>query len=377
MNKIIIAFLSVKNLQKELKKKIYLMRPSLDNNEINAIKRVFKSKFLTEGEITKKFELSVAQYVKSKFAIATTSATTALHSVFECINVRGKKVLVSDFTFPATANAIILAGGVPVLVDVDKESMNITRDIVEKSNFKNIEIIEPVSIFGNPLEKEFYNLKKKMFIVEDAATSLGTKLGTNFVGSLADVSCFSFHPRKIITTGEGGMITTDDKELNSKIRSFKAFGKKGNQFIGIGTNYKISDIQSAVGITQLKKIEKLIKNRQAMAKIYSEIIEKMDHVELQKPTENSRHTYQTFCCVITKPKLRDKIILKLAKKNIETQIGTYALHCLPAFNKCFKDGKLVNSEFLYKNSLSLPMHEEISINDQEYVCKSIEKIIKN
>lgn len=353
------------------------MRPSVDDNEINAIKQVFKSKFLTEGQVTRKFELSVSQYVKSKFAIATTSATTALHSVFECINIKGKKVLVSDFTFPATVDAIILARGIPVLADVDKETMNITREIVEKTNFKNISIIEPVSIFGNPLEKEFYNLKKKMFIVEDAATSLGTKLGTNFVGSLAHVSCFSFHPRKIITTGEGGMITTNNKELERKIRSFKAFGKKGKEFVEIGTNYKISDIQSAIGIIQLKKIEKIIKKRQMMAKIYFEMLNKIDHIKIQKPTKNSRHTYQTFVCIISKPNLRNKIIQKLAKNNIETQIGTYALHCLPAFNKCLKDGKLKNSEFLYKNSLALPMHEELTIKDQEYICKSIEKIIKN
>ena len=114
-----------------------------------------------------------------------------------------------------------------------------------------------------------------------------------------------------------------------------------------------------------------------MAKIYSEFIEKIDNVEIQKPTKNSRHTYQTFVCVITKPNLRDTIISKLAKMNIETQIGTYALHCLPAFKKCLKDGKLENSEFLYKNSLSLPLHEEITIEDQEYVCKSIKKIISN
>lgn len=352
------------------------MRPSLDDNEINAVKQVFKSKFLTEGEITKKFEIEVSRYVKSKYAIATTSATTALHTVFECMNIKGKKVLVSDFTFPATAIAVILAGGIPVLVDVDKETMNITRDIVEKTNFKNIEIIEPVSIFGNPLEKEFYDLKKKMYIVEDAATSMGTKLGANFVGSLANVSCFSFHPRKIITTGEGGMITTNDKELNDKIRIFKTFGKKGKEFVKIGTNYKISDIQSAIGRIQLKKIENIIKKRRVMAEIYSEIIEKISGIEIQKPTKNSRHTYQTFTCIITKPKLRDKIILKLSENHIETQIGTYALHCLPVFKKTLKDGKLLNSEFLFKNTIALPMHEEITVEDQEYICKSIEKIIK-
>ena len=353
------------------------MRPTIDKNEINAVNHVFKSKFLTEGEVTRKFENNIASYVKSKFAIGTTSATTALHTIFHCIGIKGKKILVSDFTFPATVDAIILAGGIPVLADVDKETMNITRNIVENTNFKNIEFVGQVSVFGNPLENEFYHLKKKMFIVEDAATSLGTKLGTNFVGALANVSCFSFHPRKIITTGEGGMITTNDKELNNKMRSFKAFGKVGKEFVGIGTNYKISDIQSAVGLAQLKKIEKIIKGRQKMAKIYSEMIEKIEHIEIQKPTKNSRHTFQSFTCVITKAKKRDKIIIELAKKNIETQIGTYALHCLPAFKNCLKDGNLKNSEFLYRNTLSLPMHGEMTFEDQQYVCKSIINILKN
>lgn len=353
------------------------MRPSLDNNEIEAVKNVFQSKFLTEGKVTNEFELKVSKYVKTKFAIATTSATTALHAVFECLNIKGKKVLVSDFTFPATADAIILAGGKPVLVDVDSETMNITRDIVEEGNFQKINTISPVSIFGNPLGNDFYRLKKNMMVVEDAATSLGSKIGQNFVGSLANISCFSFHPRKIITTGEGGMITTNDKKLSDKIREFKAFGKKQNKFASIGTNYKMSDIQSAIGLEQLKKIEKIIKTRRNMAKIYSEIFEKTDHIEIQKSNNGSRHTYQTFVCVITKPKLRDKIIQRLSKNNIESQIGTYALHCLPAFQNCLKHSKLKNSEFLYKNSLSLPLHEELTQENQELISNIIIKTLKD
>jgi perosamine synthetase len=360
-----------------MKKKIYLMRPTIDEKEINAIKNVFKSKFLTEGKITAKFESVISNYVKSKYAIATTSATTALHAVFECINIKNKKILVSDFTFPATVDAIILAGGIPILVDVDKKTMNLSKEIVDNVKIKNIKMVVPVSIFGNPLEKKFYNLKKDMLIVEDAATSLGSKIGTNYVGSLADASCFSFHPRKIITTGEGGMITTNNKKLNDKIRMFKSFGKENNEFNEIGTNYKMSDINSSIGIVQLKKIEKIIKNRQKMAKIYSEILEKMEYIELQEATKSSRHTYQTFVCVITKPNFRNKIILKLSQENIETQIGTYALHCLPAFKKCLKADNLINSEYLYNNSLSLPLHENLSIEEQQRVCKSIEKILKN
>lgn len=352
------------------------MRPVVGKEEINEVKKVIKSKFLTEGEVTRRFESDIARYVKAKFAIATTSATTALHTSFQCMDVKKKKVLVSDFTFPATADAIIQAGGIPILMDVDKNSMNVTREIAEDSLDKSIDYIAPVSLFGNPLEENFYKLKKSgLKIIEDAATNLGTKIGKKFVGSIADVTCFSFHPRKIITTGEGGMITTNDKKLAEKFRIFKTFGKKGSEFNEIGTNYKLSDIQSAIGLSQLKKIGKIIQKRQYRAKIYNEMLSKIDFFTSQEPTSKSFHTYQSFTCVVTKEGSRNRIMKELKKNNVETQIGTYALHCLPAFRRLMKKGKLKNSEFLFKNSISLPLHEELSFNDQEYICKIIKKTL--
>ena len=149
------------------------MRPVVGNDEINEIRKVIKSKFLTEGEITRKFEYSIARYVRARFGIATTSATTALHTSFHCMNVSGKKILVSDFTFPATADAIVQAGGIPVLMDVDRNTMNVTREIVENSLEESIAHIAPVSLFGNPLEDNFYKIKKSgLKIIEDAATNL-------------------------------------------------------------------------------------------------------------------------------------------------------------------------------------------------------------
>lgn len=358
-----------------MRKKIYLMRPSVGSEEINEIKKVISSKFLTEGNATQQFEKMVKNYTHSKYAIATTSATTALHTMFHCIGVKEKKVLVSDFTFPATVLAIIQAGGKPILVDVDKFSMNVTKEIIEDNLVQSIEFVAPVSLFGNPLNINFYDLKKYgIKIIEDGATNLGTKVNDKFVGSLADITCFSFHPRKIITTGEGGMITTNNKKLDEKIRSFKAFGKKGTQFVGDGTNYKLSDIQSAMGLAQMKKIEKIIKKRIHQAKIYSELLSKIDFIEPQEQTQRSRHTYQSYVCAVSKRGLRDKMIKKLFQKNIESQIGTYALHCLPAFKKIPKIGKLENSEFLYKNSISLPLHEELSEKDQDYICSIIKNI---
>ena len=256
------------------------------------------------------------------------------------LNVKNKRVLVSNFTFPATALAVIQAGGIPVLVDVDKKTMNVDRSIIESVKTVKDEFICPVSLFGNPLELDFYKLQKSgLKIIEDAATNLGVKIEGKFVGSLADISCFSFHPRKIITTGEGGMITTNNKKIAEKILSFKTFGKIKNKFAGLGTNYKLSDIQSAVGIIQMKKIEKIIAQRRHSAKLYNELISKIDNIEPQKIVKNARHTYQSYTCVITKPNKRDKIIKKLADENIESQIGTYALHMLPVFNK-FKNQNL-------------------------------------
>lgn len=358
-----------------MRKKIFLMRPKIDESELKLIKKVLRSKILTEGEVTTKFEQNVAKYVHSKYAIATTSATTAIHTSLACMNIKGKKVLVSDFTFPATVLAINLAGGIPVLVDVDKYTMNVTTEIIEDAMDEKTRFVLPVSLFGNPLERKFYKLRNKgLKIIEDAATNLGTKIGKEYVGSLADITCFSFHPRKIITTGEGGMITTNNKTLSEKCKAFKLFGKANEKFVHMGTNYKLSDILAAVGLAQLRKIEKIIRRRIIMAKIYNELLSKIDFIEPQKPTINSRHTYQSYTGYVTRPNMRDKIRNVLAKQNVETQIGTYALHCLPVFKNCVRKGKLKNSEFLYRNSITLPLHEELTPDDQAFICNIIRKV---
>jgi dTDP-4-amino-4,6-dideoxygalactose transaminase len=356
-----------------MKKRIPLTKLWLDKDELNEIKKVLNSGFITEGNYTKKFENLIAKYTNSKFAVATTSGTTALHTAFYCMGIKGKKILISDFTFPATALAVQMAGGIPVLIDVEKETMNVSKSIVEDSLEKQIEFLCPVSLFGNPLEQKFYSLRKQgLKIIEDAATNLGTKINNKPIGSLANVTCFSFHPRKIITTGEGGMITTNNSKLFKKLKKFKFFGKTQN-FTSFGTNYKMSDILAAIGISQFKKIEKLIKIRQSKAKIYDELIQKINFLEPQKKMKNSRHIYQSYVCTVTKPNSRDKIIKELARNNIESQIGTYSLHCLPAFKNCIKKGKLDNSTFLYKNTITLPLHFDLTFSEQKKICKIIQK----
>jgi len=349
------------------------MRPDIGSEEYDAVKRVLDSMYLTEGSVTQEFEKAVASYVGTKHASAMTSCTTALHTVLEVVGVKGKEVIVPDYTYPATAEAVLLAGGKPVLVDVDIESMNMTSEILENAYDEKMNLFLPVSWGGVPLESEIYKTGKKLglFNLEDAACSLGSMIGNDKVGKLADVTCFSFHPRKVITTGEGGMITTDNDEIAEKCHSFKHFGMKNGKFVTIGTNYKMSNILSAIGLEQMKKIEKIVKERIERAKIYDELLAKIPGIRPAYSKRNTRQTYQSYTCYVEKEGMRDKIRQKLAENNIESQIGTYALHLEPAYASLKRIGNLKNSELLFKNALTLPLHNQLTIEDQEKVCNVI------
>ena len=359
------------------KKTIPLAVPDVGEEELQAIKEVLGTGFLTEGVTTKEFENTVAEYVGVKHAIAVTSCTTGLHAVFEALNIKGKEVIVPDYTYPATAEAVVLAGGIPVLVDVDKESMNMTSEILEEAYNEDMTVFCPVSWAGVPLENEIYQTANRLGlkVLEDAACSLGAKIGTDFVGKIADYSCFSFHPRKVITTGEGGMITTDDDKIAEKCYSFKHFGAKGTSFEIIGTNYKLSNVLSAIGLIQMKKLEDIVKMRIEKAKIYRELLSKINGIIPAYEGEGTRQTFQSYTCYVEKEGFRDKIRNALADENIQSQIGTYALHLEPAYKNMKRIGKLEKSEALFKNALTLPLHSKLTVEDQERICAIIKKTI--
>jgi perosamine synthetase len=359
------------------KKKISLAVPDVGEDEISKIREVMATGFLTEGETTKEFEKQVADYLGVKHAIAVTSCTTGLHAVFESLDIRGQEVIVPDYTYPATAEAVVLAGGIPVLADVDIESMNMTSEILESAYNEKMTVFCPVSWAGVPLDQKIYSMAKNLGLkcLEDAACSLGAKIGNNFVGKIADYSCFSFHPRKVITTGEGGMITTDDDEIAEKCYSFKHFGAKGSSFETIGTNYKLSNVLSAIGVIQMGKIEKIIEIRNQKAKIYRELLSKIENIKPAYVGEGTRQTFQSYTCYVEKEGKRDEIREALAKENIQSQIGTYALHLEPAYKNMKRVGDLKNSELLFKNALTLPLHKDLTQEDQEKVCQIINKTL--
>lgn len=348
------------------------------DEELEAVKKVFDSKYMTEGPVTKQFEEKFSEYIGAKCAVATTSCTSALELTLRVLGIGpGDEVIVPDFTYPITAGVAFLVGAKPVLVDVDLESYNVTASNIEDAITDNTKCVIPVSEFGNPLDKDVYRVGKEhgLLIVEDAACSVGAEIDGKKVGTFADATCFSFHPRKVITTGEGGMITTDDDEFAEKARALKRFGLREGKFVYAGTNYKLSDVLGAIGLVQLGKVERIIKERIEKARIYDELLEKVEHVRTPTVKPNVRHTFQSYTIYIEKEGIRDRLRQDLAERGIETQIGTYALHLQPCFASVERKGDLENSEKLFSNLLTLPLHHELSFDDQKRICNVISELL--
>lgn len=360
--------------------KIYLMRPFVGDEELNAVKKVFDSKYLTEGPVTQEFELKFSQFVGAQHGIAVTSCMTGLELALKVLEIKaGDEVIVPDFTHPATGDCVCLAGADPVLVDVDLSTYNIQPSAVEDAITKKTKSIIPVSWGGNPLDPEIYKIGKEhdIPIIEDAACSSGAEINGDKVGSIAELSCFSFHPRKILTTGEGGMVTTNDSELAEKAVALKHFGQtKNGRFTYHGTNYKMSNIVAAIGLEQLKKLPWILKDRINKAQIYSDLLKNVRYIKTPVVQKGMKHVFQSYCIYIEKDGIRDRLRQDLSVKGIETQIGTYALHLEPSYSNIRQSGDLHNSELLFKNLLTLPLHHELSLEDQEYVVKSIKSLMK-
>jgi len=358
--------------------KIPLARPFVGDEELEAIRKVLDSKYMTEGPMTKQFEEKFSEYIQVKNSVATTSCTTALEIALRVLGIGPEdEVIVPDFTYPITAGVAFLVGAKPILVDVDLESYNVTADAIENAITKKTKCVIPVSLCGNPLDKDVYRVSREhgLLIVEDAACSVGAEIDGKKVGTFADITCFSFHPRKIITTGEGGMLTTDDDELAEKARSLKRFGLKDGKFEYIGTNYKLSDILGAIGLVQLSKVESIIKDRIQKAKIYDELLADVEYVKTPSVKPNVKHTFQSYVIYIKKEGVRDRLRRDLAENGIETQIGTYALHLQPCFTNVERRWDLKNSEKLFNNLLTLPLHHELSFEDQKLVCGAISEFL--
>lgn len=362
-----------------------MIKPFIPDEAISEINKVLKSGYLTEGVVTREFENNFSDYIGCKYSIAVTSCTTGLEIALRSIGIKpGDEVIVPDYTYPATADVAPILGVTSVLVDVDRTTMLIDYSEIEKAVSEKTKAIIPVSEFGNPLDYSLLNklkVKYNLKIIEDAACSLGTEYNNKKVGCLADISVFSFHPRKSLTTGEGGMITTDNQEWADWMKSYKRFGVSKNKnnsletFEIIGSNYKMSDILAALGLSQIKIFDKLICKKLKLVERYVKTLEKNKKVVLPKVCPKGKHSYQSFCILVEN---RDQIMMEMKDRGIEVQIGTYALHLHSAFqnNSLIKiKGDLKNSKWVYDHCLSLPLFPQMTFEEQDKVVENLLEIL--
>src|SRR3990167_6008515 len=241
---------------------ITISDPVIDNNEIKAVTKVFCSRQITQGKIVYNLEDIFAKFCGTKYAVATNSGTSALHTALYAIGIRpGDEVITTPFTFVATANAILMVGATPVLIDIDPKTYNLDPQKIEKAVTKKTRAIIAVNLYGQPADFDEINKiakKHKLIVVEDAAQSVNTTYKTKRSGSFGDISCFSFYATKNITCGEGGMITTNNKSYFQKAKQFINHGQKTNgiyEYVDIGLNLRMTDIEAAILLEQLKKVD--------------------------------------------------------------------------------------------------------------------------
>jgi perosamine synthetase len=359
--------------------KIIQIYPWIDNKELKEVTKVIKSTFLTENKYTKKFEKKFKSITKAKYTIAVSNWTMGLFCCLKALKIgKNDEVIVPDITFIASANAVILAGAKVVLCNVDSETLNISTSDIEKMITKRTKAIMPVHLYGNScnMTKLLQIAKKyKLKIIEDAAQGLGVFHKKKHVGTIGDVGGFSFYGNKLITTGEGGIITTNNKKIYDEIQQLKNHGRKvKGKFIHekIGYNFMFTDIQAAIGLAQISKLKKIINKKLAIYKYYKSNIKKNEEIKYIKELDKTSSVYW-FTNIITKQALKLKKFL--LKKNIESRNCFYPLSLQPCYDnnsdiiKKYVNKK--NSLNIYKSLLSLPSATQINKSELNKVIKNI------
>lgn len=341
---------------------ISLAKPYFTAVEVAEVLKVFQSGWVAQGPRAKLFEEAVASYSGAKYGVAVNSCTWGLYLSLQALEIsEGDKVIVPDFTFWSTGNVVLNVGAEPVVLDIDPDSLCIDVGQVEdRLADGDIQAIMPVHVFGHPAEIDKLNQLAKRYdvkLIEDAASALGSELGGRRIGSFGNLTSFSFQGRKIASTGEGGMIVLDDKELAQLLHSWVKT-----------RSLRLSDIQAAVGLIQLDRMEDFIEHRIELAALYRDLIWDAK-LEIQLPTaQGCRHTYQAYVILLDN---RDRVIQRLREKKIESTIGTYSLTSNPKFK-----GDCPRGQFAFEHSLALPMYHTLTTSEIFYIVDSLKEILR-
>ena len=369
--------------------------PSIGEDEINEVVNTLRTGWLTMGPKTIEFENMLAEYLGARNIIAVSSCTAALHLSLVGLGIGiGDEVITTPYTFVSTANVIVHTGAKPVFVDIRKDTYNIDPSNIRKVISSRTKAIIPVDFAGQPSElDEIMEIAKEynLHVIEDAAHSIGAEYKGKKIGTLATTTNFSFYPTKNITTGEGGAIATENDGLADKLRvlrlhginkdAWKRYHKGGSWYYEVdecGWKYNMTDIQAAIGIHQLKKLDRFIERRREIAKMYTEEFENIEEVIVPYEKPNSKHTYHLYPFLL-KNFNRNKFIDNMLKKGIRCSVHFIPLHLQPFYRNIygFKKGDYPNAEWVYEREVSLPLYPLMSDNEVYYVIDNVKKIIKS
>ncbi|MCL6611791.1 MAG: UDP-4-amino-4,6-dideoxy-N-acetyl-beta-L-altrosamine transaminase [Peptococcaceae bacterium] len=368
-------------------------RQYIDEDDISAVVDALKSDWLTTGPMVQEFEKKLAGRAGAKYAVAFSSGTAALHAAYFAAGVGpGDEIITTPITFAATANAALYLGARPVFVDVRPDTVNINSELIIKSVTPKTRVLAPVDFAGHPADlEEIMDIAKKnnLVVVEDACHALGADYKGRPVGSLADMTVFSFHPVKHITTGEGGAVTTNSIKYYEILSSFRTHGmvrnkEKMHDYHGpwyhemhfLGYNYRMTDIQSALGVSQLKKLDRFIKRRREIAKFYKHELGKIETIETPVELASVKHAWHLYVVRIKNSKLNRRVMYeKLHELGIGVQVHYIPVYWHPYYQKIgYPKGLCPEAELYYNRALSLPIFPSMDMADAGRVVDALAKI---
>jgi dTDP-4-amino-4,6-dideoxygalactose transaminase len=373
---------------------IPIAKPYLTKDEAQAAYDTILSGWVTQGPRVQEFEENFARYVGAKHAVAVSSCTTALHLAMIVAGIKaGDEVICPSMSFIATANCVRYAGAKPVFAEVRVDDYNIDPVHAEKLITEHTRAILIVHQMGMPADIDAFKKlcdKYNLHLIEDAACAIGSRYKGKKIGTHSDLVCFSFHPRKLITTGDGGMITTDREDYYNRLKHLRQHGMSVNdrvrhlakkimteEYIELGYNYRMTDIQAAVGIKQLEKVEWLIEERKKIAQRYIELLKDIDSIILPLEKEGYFSNYQSFSIYLKKdcPISRNELMEKLLAAGISSRRGIMTSHREPAYLKDNSGLKLPVSEDAADNSIILPLYVPMPGEEIEFICQNLRRLL--
>ncbi|MCI8455412.1 MAG: UDP-4-amino-4,6-dideoxy-N-acetyl-beta-L-altrosamine transaminase [Lachnospiraceae bacterium] len=367
-------------------------RQAIDENDIQAVVNVLKSDFLTTGPAIEQFEREVADYVGARYAVAVSNGTAALHAACFAADIKeGDEVITSPITFAASANCALYCGARPVFADIKKDTYNIDPQDIEKKITSRTKAIVAVHFTGQPCEMEAIHKiaeKHHLTVIEDAAHALGAEYKKQRIGGLSDLTTFSFHPVKHITTGEGGMILTNNEELYKKLILFRSHGITRNpqmmtrseggwyyQQLCLGYNYRITDFQCALGSSQFKKIDSFVNRRKELAARYDEAFRDCKNIITPYQHEDCNNSWHLYVIQVQNVE-RKKVYDFLQTAGIGVNVHYIPVYQHPYYQENgYQDVCCRNAEELYAHMISIPMYASLKNEEQDYVIRKVKEAV--